>query len=243
MPTLSNRKDKFLSMANDSKKAVTVMSALDKLRREHYGDMPVSAEDIKLVDQVMKLLFDEENNSYAESLRKKYPNIDMYKEQVMPIFRRGVILYRQALKMVGNDYRDFKFEDKFLANELARELSAPETILAPGDDFVKKLAVATVAAVKKVIKPGRGSKNVRYPEETKWQCDSIWKYCRDNQEVKNHAAGHKVSYDDVFEYAKVKLARLKPVPIKDADQFRRVLDAISDKNYRNKTRREKEKPR
>ena len=56
MSFLNDRKDKFIIMADNPKRAASVISALDKLRREHYGDMPISTQDIKLVDRVMKLL-------------------------------------------------------------------------------------------------------------------------------------------------------------------------------------------
>ena len=235
MSFLNDRKDKFIIMADNPKRAASVISALDKLRREHYGDMPISTQDIKLVDRVMKLLFGEGDNPHARALREKYPNIDMYKEQVIPILRRSVLLYRQAFKMVDNDYGSFKFEDKILANELARELSAPATTVSLDDDFVRKLAGATAAAVKKAIKPGRGSKNVRYPDVTKEQCQGIWEKYKDNPEVKKHANAtrRKVSYNDVFEYAKTELARLEPVHILKADDFKRALGAKSDKKYRN----------
>ena len=232
MSFLNDRKDKFIIMADNPKRAASVISALDKLRREHYGDMPISTQDIKLVDRVMKLLFGEGDNPHARALREKYPNIDMYKEQVIPILRRSVLLYRQAFKMVDNDYGSFKFEDKILADELARELSTPATIVSLDDDFVRKLAGATGAAVKKAIKPGRGSANERFPEETKQQCQGIWEKYKNNLEVKKHATRRKVSHNDVFEYAKTELARLEPVHILTADDFKRALGAQSDKKYR-----------
>jgi hypothetical protein len=114
----------------------------------------------------------------------------------------------------------------------ANEPPPATAVVEIADASVKKLAGATGVAVKKAIKPGRGSKNVRYPDETKLQCQSIWGRCRVKEEVKRLAAGHKVSSDDVFEYAKVELARLEPVAIKTAAEFKRVLGAKSDKNYR-----------
>jgi len=100
------------------------------------------------------------------------------------------------------------------------------------DDSVKKLAGATGAAVKKAIKPGKGSSNERFPEETKRQCQSIWEEYKDNLEVKKHAIRHKVSHNNVFEYAKAELARLEPVAIRTANDFDRALGAKSDKKYR-----------
>jgi hypothetical protein len=101
------------------------------------------------------------------------------------------------------------------------------------DDSVKKLAGATGAAVKKAIKPGRGSAKERFPEETKQQCQGIWEKYKDNLEVKKRATRRKVSHNDVFEYAKAELAVLEPVHILTADEFKRALGAKSDKKYRN----------
>ena len=101
------------------------------------------------------------------------------------------------------------------------------------DASVKKLAGATGAAVKKAIKPGRGSAKERFPEETKQQCQGIWEKYKDNPEVKKCATRRKVSHNDVFEYAKTELARLEPVHILAADEFKRALGAKSDKKYRN----------
>ena len=101
------------------------------------------------------------------------------------------------------------------------------------DDSVKKLAGATGAAVKKAIKPGRGSAKERFPEETKQQCQGIWEKYKGNLEVKKRATRRKVSHNDVFEYAKAELAVLEPVHILTADEFKRALGAKSDKKYRN----------
>ena len=115
----------------------------------------------------------------------------------------------------------------------ANELSPATAVVEIDGASMKKLAGATAAAVKKAIKPGRGSKNVRFPDETKEQCQGIWEKYKDNPEVKKHATRRKVSHNDVFEYAKTELAGLEPVHILTADEFKRALGAKSDKKYRN----------
>ena len=107
----------------------------------------------------------------------------------------------------------------------------PPVPVEVADASVKKLAGATGAAVKKAIKPGRGSAKERFPEETKQQCQGIWEKYKDNPEVKKPR--RKVSHNDVFEYAKTELAGLEPVHILTADEFKRALGAKSDKKYRN----------
>ncbi len=116
---------------------------------------------------------------------------------------------------------------------IAKLGAKPPVPVEVADDSVKKLAGATGAAVKKAIKPGRGSAKERFPEETKQQCQGIWEKYKDNPEVKKRAARRKVSHNDVFEYAKTELARLEPVHILTADEFKRALGAKSDKKYRN----------
>jgi hypothetical protein len=107
-----------------------------------------------------------------------------------------------------------------------------------GDESVEKLAREMCTVVKKVIKPGRGSKNTHFPDETKASCLRIWEIYKDKWEVKKHAHKHKVSYKDVFKYAE---KELEEIGIRSADEFRRALGAASDKKHR-ESHAMKEKP-
>jgi hypothetical protein len=128
----------------------------------------------------------------------------------------------------GNNLNPFDVE---ALGKAAPSVSAA-MIVEINDNTVKKLAGATAAAVKKAIKPGKGASNEKYPEVTKQQCMIIWEVYRGKEVVREHASRRKVSYDDVFEYAKTELAELEPVHILTADDFKRALGAHSDKKYR-----------
>jgi hypothetical protein len=116
---------------------------------------------------------------------------------------------------------------------IAKLGAKPPMPVEVADDSVKKLAGATGVAVKKAIKPGRGSKNVRYPNETKEQCLRIWGNKDYREAAKHHIAnGRKITYEAVFEVAKNELAKLRPMPITTLVEFKRALGAKSDKKYR-----------
>ena len=121
----------------------------------------------------------------------------------------------------------------------AKGAASPTPIVELSDESAKKVARLTGAEVKKFIKPGRGSKNTRFSDETKAACLQIWKECKRNTEVKKHANKRKVSYKDVFEYAKKELEKKG---INSADEFRRALGAASDKKHRESPAVKEKKP-
>ena len=232
------------------------ISAIDKIRRDHYGNVP--DEDLagalmhKMIAYVRGELSEEEaaklfggllnDVKVLKECAKAYGIHEMDKA----VFNHLTPLVLGMLKMSGCDIEALESECDAMgylwANATRDSPSPPHsgnepplvaTVVEVDDAYVKKLAGATAMAVKKAIKHGRGSANVRFPEETKWQCQSIWERYKDNPEVKKCAHRRKVSHNDVFEYAKTELARLEPVPISTADKFKRVLGAISDKKYRN----------
>lgn len=232
------------------------ISVIEKLRREHYGNVPV--EDLegalmhKITAYVRGELSDEEAAKFfgdflndikvLKECAKAYGLHEMDKTLLNHLMPLGFCM----LKMNGCDIEALESEADAMGciwanaprdlpspSRFYNELSPVAAAVEIDGASIKKLAGATAAAVKKAIKPGRGSKNVRFPDVTKEQCQGIWKRYKDNPEVKKHAIRRKVSHNDVFEYAKTELAALKPVHISTADQFKRALGAKSDKKYRN----------
>ena len=130
---------------------------------------------------------------------------------------------------------------KECANAINTPSAAPPTthIVELSDESAKKVARLTGAEVKKFIKPGRGSKNTRFSDETKTECLRIWEKYKDNPEVKELAPKRKVSHDDVFEYAK---GELEKIGIHSAKEFSRALGAASDKKHRESPAVKKKKP-
>ena len=119
--------------------------------------------------------------------------------------------------------------------------AAPPTthIVELSDESAKKVARLTGAEVKKFIKPGRGSKNTRFSDETKAKCSQIWETYKDKSEVKEHAQKRRIGHKDVYECAKKKL---EEIGISSADEFHRALGAASDKKHRESHAVKKKKP-
>ena len=230
------------------------ISKIDKIRRRHYGNVPVEDLEGALMHKLVAYVRDELSDEEAsKTFGRFFDGIKVLKECAVAygihemdkaVLYHAMTLGPGMLKMCGCDIEALESECDGLgylwANatpdtpsppRLANEPPPATAVVEIADASVKKLAGATGAAVKNAIKPGRGVKNVQYPEKTKWQCQSIWERCRVKEEVKRLAAGRKVSYDDVFKYAKAELARLEPVNITSAGQFRCVFGAKSDKEY------------
>lgn len=121
----------------------------------------------------------------------------------------------------------------------AKGAASPTPIVELSDESAKKVACLTSTEVKKFLKPGRGSKNTRFPNETKEACVRIWEKYKGNPEVKKLAQKRKVSHKDVFEYAQ---GELEKIGIHSADEFHRVLGAASDKKNKESYAVKKKKP-
>lgn len=223
---------KSKSAAKERAEWVKRVSALDKIRHEHYGDIPLNVRELKAADRLLK--FPLGNHPVAKSLRKKYPLEEICKELSSPVIRRKLLLYLQACKLTNGDREALKFEYELLENDFEREFfSRAAQVVELGEETVEKLARATGAAVKKAVKPGRGATNVRFPDETKKQCLKIWKSKEYREAAKQHVAnGVKITHEAVFEVAKNKLTKLQPMPIATIDDFKRALGAASDKAHR-----------
>lgn len=130
---------------------------------------------------------------------------------------------------------------KECANAINTPSAAPPTthVVELSDESAKKVARLTGAEVKKFIKPGRGSKNTRFPDETKEACVRIWEKYKGNPEVKKRAQKRKVKHEDVFEYAKKELEK---IGISSADEFKSALGAASDKKHRESPAVKEKKP-
>lgn len=130
---------------------------------------------------------------------------------------------------------------KECANAINTPSAAPPTthIVELSDESAKKVARLTGAEVKKLIKPGRGSKNTRFPNETKEACVRIWEKYKGNPEVMKLAQKRKVSHKDVFKYAK---GELEEIGIHSAEEYHRAIGAASDRKHRESPAVKEKKP-
>lgn len=235
------------------------ISAIDKLRREHYGEVSMEDDErawfYKFSAYVRGELSEEEAAKIFGCLLdkmkalKEHAKIFGIDKMDRAVLNHLMLVGVGMAKVNGCDVEAANLEADAMGYEWAEATTdspvSPQpqshpSVVEIGDASIKKLAEATGKSVKKAIKPGKGSSNEQWTPEVKAEARRIWKDKDYREAAKRFATnGRKITHANVYEAAKRELGR---IGIASADEFTRVLGAYSDRTSRNSSAKRK-KPR